>query len=134
MKNHSSSKGWKPQRCKQLVTNYDREPPDEFACKCLGLTINNVDIKSCRKGFVHTDRFYSNVKVLQQAICTRQWNGKEVNIVFLDLEKALETAVPYWHKKCPERLWKECTKCMVILSSIHKYSLALLMVIAFFAL
>ena len=82
--------------------------------------ISNVDIKSCRKGFVHTDRFYSNVKVLQQVICTRQWNGKEVNIVFLDLEKALETVVPYWHKKCPERLWKECSKCMVTLPSIHK--------------
>ena len=82
--------------------------------------ISNVDIKSCQKGFVHTDRFYSNVKVLQQVICTRQWNGKEVNIVFLDLEKALETVVPYWHKKCPERLWKECSKCMVTLSSIHK--------------
>ena len=54
---------------------------------------SNIDINPRQKGFVPTDGCYSNVKILQHAICSRRRNGKEANLVFLDLTKAFDTVV-----------------------------------------
>ena len=51
----------------------------------------NIKLDVKQKGLVSVDSCFENIKTLQQLIKNRRFNGKEYNIVFIDLAKVFDT-------------------------------------------